>query len=119
MKIVKAIIILIFSFYPLIGYPNGEYRNPFTSLLPGEKARPKAKAKEVDLPALSIEGVLWGNDKHQAIISGEVYSVGDKLKGLNAKIIKIEKNTVFISFGDKVYERKITKRTSKRRRRRR
>lgn len=113
MKIIKILIILVFILLPSWSYSKSLYRNPFASLLPTERIKPVGKKEGVELPPLSIEGVLWGSDRPQTIIDGEVYSVGDKLKGLEAKVFRIEKNVVFISYGDKIYEEKISKKERK------
>ena len=68
---------------------------------------------------MRIEGVLWGSDTPQAIIEGEVYKVGDSLKGIDARIIRIDRNIVFITYGDRVYERTITKSESENQKRKR
>ncbi|MCQ9204688.1 MAG: hypothetical protein NG737_00005 [Omnitrophica bacterium] len=114
MKTIKILIIFVFILLPSLAYSKSVYRNPFASLIPTDRPKPAGKKREVELPSLSIEGVLWGNDKPQTIIDGEVYSVGDKLKGLEAKVFRIEKNVVFISYGDKIYEEKISKKEGKR-----
>jgi type II secretory pathway component PulC len=76
-------------------------RDPFESILPKEDIRLKkredsAKA-QVSAPKLTVEGILWGTDKPQAIINGDVYGVGDVVKGMpQTKIHKIEKGSVII-----------------------
>ncbi|MBP7088077.1 MAG: hypothetical protein KBB01_02120 [Candidatus Omnitrophica bacterium] len=81
------------------------YYDPFTPLIPMEaETDASGRIKEDAIPPLAIEGVLWDSDLSQAIISGEVYKVGDTLKGIDAKVIRIEKNTVFISFKNKIFE---------------
>ncbi len=85
-----------------------DYRDPFISVLP-VKEDPKVKFPKttrkgkVSLPPLGIEGILWGGDNPQTIINGEVYRVGDTIKGVEAKILRIEKNTVLISYGDRIF----------------
>lgn len=85
--------------------------DPFESVLPKEEkgtVKKKRTRKEVrNLPEwIIVEGVLWGNRKPQVIISGEVYKVGDKIKGLDADIFKIQKNNVFISYSGKIFKEK-------------
>ena len=100
------IVILVLLFLPLSVYPQRDYRDPFESLLPQEepKSQTRKRKKKRKFPTLSIEGVLWGSDIPQTIINGEVYKIGDKIKGSEAKIIRIEKNIVFISYDEKVYK---------------
>ena len=81
------------------------YYDPFIPLIPMEaETDASGRVKEETIPPLKIEGVLWDSDLSQAIISGEVYKVGDTLKSIDAKVIRIEKNTVFISFKNKIFE---------------
>lgn len=110
-----------FLFCASLAYSQGKYKDPFASLLPqevketetvdrkpGEKRAVVAETEE-PLPSLVLQGVLWGGDFPQVIIEGDVYRVGDKLKNLDARIFKIEKNTVFISYGAKIYKIKVGK----------
>ncbi len=89
--------------------PFGDYKDPFESLLPKEVDESGAAGKlsgqaELGPPDITIEGILWGTDEPQAIIDGDVYSVGDTLQGVEAKVFKIKENIVFISYGEKIYE---------------
>ena len=88
-----------------------DYRDPFESLIPmeveGEQEGLTPEKKEASLPSLNVQGVLWGTDSPQTIIEGEVYKVGDEIEGVkNAQVFRIEKNTVFISYKNKIYELK-------------
>lgn len=87
------------------------HKDPFESYLPketetGRLFSPK-KNEEVGPPPITIEGVLWGSNKPMAIIDGEVYGVGDTLLTVEAKVFKIKDNTVFISYGERIYEMNI------------
>ncbi|MBD3264832.1 MAG: hypothetical protein GF375_06995 [Candidatus Omnitrophica bacterium] len=89
------------------------YKDPFEPLVLTDEAKEKKKTEgttpeeeKAFLNSVNLEGVLWGGDDPQAIISGEVYRVGDKLKSIDAKVFKIEGNTVVISYGEKIYEMK-------------
>ena len=85
------------------------FRDPFDPAIPQEKGPPgppKGPQGEdvITPPEVTIEGVLWGTDKPQAIIDGEVYKEGDTLKTVDAQVFRIENNTVFIRHKGKVFE---------------
>ena len=90
-------------------YPQGSdkenYRDPFLSILPEDvkitDSEAQKRTKDAP-PPVAINGILWNSDNPQTIIDGGVYSVGDKLINLEAQVFKIRKNTVFISYGDKI-----------------
>jgi hypothetical protein len=88
------------------------YRDPFLSILPEDvkitDSEAQKRVKDTP-PPVAVNGILWNSDNPQAIIDGGVYSVGDKLIGLEAQVFKIRKNTVFISYGDKIFEMKTKK----------
>ena len=102
--------ILFFLAYPLIGYSQDSYRDPFASLLlepllfEEEVETAEEEKEEVGPPLVTIEGILWGTVKPLAIIDGEVYKAGDKIKDIDAKIFKIEKKAVFIYYGNKIHK---------------
>lgn len=105
MKLSILIIILIFCL-PIV--VDAGYRDPFESVLPEpvdeRRVTPAREAAIRDLPRwIALEGVIWGTDLPQAIISGQVYFVGDSIKGIDATITEIRNNVVFISFGDRVF----------------
>ena len=114
---VKSVFILLltFLFFVDFSYAENQSKDPFESLLPQvveeeeEGAEEMTKETEEFLPDMVIQGILWGGDSGQAIIDGEVYKVGDKLKDIDAQIFKIEKNAVFIFYEEKVYRMKTGK----------
>ena len=107
--------ILLFLVFSLIGisvYCQDAYKDPFRSLLPEDDAEVKKAAKgetKGELPSIAIQGVLWGSKAPQTVIDGEVYYVGDKLLNIDASVFKIEKNVVFISYGEKIFRLKVQK----------
>ncbi|MFH1519311.1 MAG: hypothetical protein ABIE75_01905 [Candidatus Omnitrophota bacterium] len=110
----KRVFIFIMTFFFLkLTYSQDKYKDPFEPLLPQSKKVEEVKTEEIDqeaektLPPIVLQGVLWGSDTPQAIIDGEVYKIGDKLQDLDAKLFKIDKNIVFISYGEKIHEIKI------------
>lgn len=83
--------------------------DPFVSLLPQKGDKGLSGKKIVSPPPITIEGALWNTDTPQAIIDGDVYKVGDKLKGYDAKIYKIEGNVVSIFYEGRLFEMKVSR----------
>ncbi len=113
----KFIIVILVSAL-LLGpvYSQTGYKDPFEPLIKEETDEKGRSTKETiieepkELPAsMVVEGVLWGTDKPLAIINGEVYKVGDTIKGVGARIFKIEDNSVYIGYGEKIYKMKVEK----------
>ncbi|MBU2474242.1 MAG: hypothetical protein KKG91_05860 [Candidatus Omnitrophica bacterium] len=112
MKIIKIVFLLLFLLLPILLYSAESYRNPFESLLPKEEAKVSELASQEAAKPLDvvIQGVLWGSAIPQAIIDGDVYKVGDKLKSIeNASLLRITDNVVFIVQGDKVHKMTVKK----------
>jgi type II secretory pathway component PulC len=85
------------------------FKDPFESYLPKEseeyaKTRKGDAAEDLGPPPITINGVLWGTETPSVIIDGDVYRVGDTLKSLDAKVFKINKNVVFITYGERIFE---------------
>ncbi|NQT28711.1 MAG: hypothetical protein HQ570_03850 [Candidatus Omnitrophica bacterium] len=100
-------------------YSQSKYKDPFESLLP-QKVEIKIRGEEEgqekmisdteeSIPFVVVQGILWRSDFPQVIIGGEVYRVGDKLKDIDAQVLKIENGEVFISYGEKIYKMRIKK----------
>lgn len=104
MKIFLLLISLIFLFPGLLA---AGYRDPFESVLPKEEPRAARREPERrELPDwVVVEGVIWGSERPQVIISGQVYSVGDSIRNLDAAVTEIKKNVVFIAYDDRVFRR--------------
>ena len=94
-------------------YTAGLLRDPLKSMLPKLPSPPSARsqsgtattdrhtvpAKPVrsSLPSsLTIQGLVWGGPRPQAIINGRVYSVGDTVSG--GKIISINRDGVRLDY---------------------
>jgi len=107
--------ILVSSGLLSFSYSQSEYKDPFEPVLPHEvKAEEEGQEKitsktEEALLSIVVQGILWGGDFPQVIIDGGVYKSGDRLKDVDAQVFKIEKGTVFISDGEKIYRMKIGK----------
>ena len=95
-------------------YSQEGYKDPFEPVLPEEREETEevdgvSEETRVLPPEVVVEGVLWGTGSPQAIINSEVYKVGDAIKDLGAKVLKIEQNIVFITYGGKIYRLEIKK----------
>jgi type II secretory pathway component PulC len=104
MKVIAYCVALLFL-GPLMGF--SEERDPFESVLPQDTTAPTSNvvaSADVNPPSVKIEGILWGTDQPAAIIDGEVYKVGDTLKTVNGKLCRIEKDSVFIEYNNKIFE---------------
>ncbi len=84
-------------------YTADNYRDPFHDINTKPvvaKPRPGEITPKLELPAMKVQGVLWGGRFNQAIINGGVLMEGDTVEG--AKIVSIEKNKiVFLYRGSK------------------
>ncbi len=104
---------IIFFFCFVFACVQGEARDPFKRLLPEKRkvtqtsgaGQKKIRKTGEDITLeVRVDGVFWGTEKPQAIIDGEVYIVGDKLKNNpDAVITKIENNAVTIILEEKVF----------------
>jgi len=79
---------------PVQKYIKGESRDPFHGLIEESSAK---GAVETPMPALVVQGVVWGTSLPQAIINGQVVKIGDTIE--KARIIDITKDGVVIFFG--------------------
>ncbi len=59
-------------------------------------------APAVALPALKLQGILWGTRRPQAIINRRILSIGDTIE--EARIVSIRKDGVTMSFGGQTFE---------------
>lgn len=107
MRIAVCFMIIVSSVFILtsdllaVNYKAGNLRNPFESTLPTdiEKA-----SKDAPMPSLTIDGLVWGSEKPQAIINDTVVQLGDEIQG--AKLIDISKEGVTVIYNGKLYELK-------------
>lgn len=74
------------------------FANPFTPL---QEETIKPVVKEVKLPELTVQGLMWGGKYPQAIINDRVVKVGDTIEG--ATITGINRLQVLVVFADKQY----------------
>ena len=95
----------------MLEYNAETFRDPMKSLLPTEPVQPAALSvaqetepklpppqAEPEAPVATLEGMVWGGRFPQAIINGEVYSVGDTIDG--ALITAIDRGGVTVETSD-------------------
>lgn len=93
-------------------YMADRLRDPMISLLPRPPVEEPAQAalprpgsewpasgtsKTVPVPILTVEGVVWGGVRPQALVNGKLYDVGQMVEG--AKIISIARSEVTVELG--------------------
>lgn len=96
-------------------------RNPFVPVIPPPKIvetpveqpvrkvdniitvpqAPPQRRPPVPPPSLSIQGIVWGGDRPQAIIGGKVVGVGDTVQGV--KIVSIRKSGIDVLSGGRKF----------------
>ena len=105
----------------LMGTPNASLnqaygqvavKDPFVPLLPQPKSNDADTISSPESEALpelkvNVQGALWDSPQPMAIIDGDVYKEGDLFLGGEAKLYRVEQNTVFILYKGIMYERKV------------
>ncbi len=102
-----------------VEYVGANYRDPFelplalrAPIVPSEEELPAGvePEAEVGLPAIRVEGMIWGSERPQAIIDGEVYDVGDVVEVYDvgdvveeAEIIGIDREGVTLFYKDRKF----------------
>jgi len=95
-----------------------DLRDPFDSLLPATLPVPMGQGSlppegttvlpppvsQDKGPDLKVQGVLWGTNKPQVLIEGNIYGVGDDIKGMDAKIYAIKKNKISVVYQGRLYQ---------------
>lgn len=74
-------------------------RDPFESLLPqevGPTSAQQAAAEEVTLPALHLQGLVYGQLKPRAIIDGQVVGEGDRINDI--EVLQIQRDGVLLFY---------------------
>jgi len=83
---------------PKVEYSAENLRDPFRTNLPQEQTSERGPGTEgaLPLPALNIQGIVWGGKLPQAIINNQVVKVGDTVEGV--RIIDINKKGITLLF---------------------
>ncbi len=86
-----------------VEYKSGGLRDPFYQEKKPEviKKIEEAAAQKKPLPALKIQGIVWGSSIPQAIINNKVLKIGDKIEDVS--IVEINREGVVISFEKQKY----------------
>jgi Tfp pilus assembly protein PilP len=94
---------------PVVEYKSGKLRDPFRTYFVKEEVKkdspqenPDMPKPEFDLSKLKVQGIVWGGKSPQAIINGQVLSVGDLIEG--AQIVSIEKKGITLSFVGAIFD---------------
>lgn len=87
-------------------YKAEDLKDPFQSYAEKEGAPLGKKEEEAEiskepLPALTVQGVIWGGNLPQAIINNKVVKIGDTQEGVS--IVDINKNGVIVFFKGRKY----------------
>jgi len=106
------VLVFLSAHWPV--YSQVTYKDPFESpflkaLDSEEEEVEEVVEKDLGPPPVTIEGIFWTAKNPLAIIDGEVYQAGAKIKDVDAKVFKIDKGAVFIYFGNKLHQVKIKK----------
>jgi type II secretory pathway component PulC len=113
MKKIALIMLLCMAFVNIsYGQEATSNEDPFEQLVPKELTsgtETTSEKTEVQAPALTVEGILWGTSMPQVIINGEVYKTGDSLKNMDGKVYKIEKDSVFVFYSGRLFEMSVSK----------
>ena len=72
-----------------------------TKVVPQPSEVPGGVNKEMPLPRLVIQGVVWGSNLPQVIINNKVLKIGDTIEG--ARISAISKEGVVLFYGNQQY----------------
>lgn len=89
---------------PRIEYTSDRLKDPFQSNLKKEITIVTASVEEaavLPLPALTIQGVIWGGSSPCAIINNKVVRIGDTIEG--ARITEIKKEGITVLFNGGVH----------------
>jgi len=86
-------------FMPL--FPKKIQTEPDTPIIPS--IQPNLLTPEEVQELVELQGVFWEIDTPQVIIDGQIYSEQDTVDGMDAEIIKIDKNNVTIRYGEGFY----------------
>jgi len=82
-----------------IEYKSEDLRNPFEEEKIETKEEPPEEKEAEPLPALRVQGIVWGGSVPQAIINDKVVRVGDTIEGV--RITDINKSGVSVFFGNR------------------
>ncbi|MCX5694513.1 MAG: hypothetical protein NT014_05270 [Candidatus Omnitrophica bacterium] len=80
---------------PVMEYQSAQLRDPFRTYFVKEEPKPVPSR-------LSVQGIIWGVKVPQAIINGNIFTIGDLIEG--AEIVSIEKKGITLSFNGAIFD---------------
>ena len=87
---------------PSVEYKAESLKDPFLEYGKKQEASPDKAAVQVKpLPALTVQGIVWGGPIPQAIINRKVFAVGDVID--EAKITRIDKEGIELFYAGRTY----------------
>lgn len=92
---------------PTLEYSAEQLRDPFVEIITEDTGLAKMEGnksqqeQKKSLPALTVQGLIWGGSLNQAIINNKVVKAGDTLEG--ARIVSIEKEGILVLFEGQQY----------------
>lgn len=90
---------------PKVEYGAQGLRDPFLPLITEKKTEGASLSQQIEvksLPALTVQGLIWGGAFPQAIINNKVVKVGDTIG--EVKIIEISKEGVTVLFANREHK---------------
>ena len=79
-----------------VEYTGNEFHDPFSDGSEGVDIK-----QEIMGLTLSLEGVVWNSDKPQAVISGKIVTVGQKVN--KAEVLEIKRDGVKMKYKQQVF----------------
>ena len=86
---------------PVVEYSADALKDPFVEYGKQQAPVSETAAPVKPLPAMSVQGIVWGGPVPQAIINGKVFKLGDNIN--EAKITGINKEGVELFYGGREY----------------
>lgn len=85
-----------------IEYKSEDLKDPFQEEKIEIQEEQQQEQEARPLPALNVQGIVWGGNLLQAIINNKVVRVGDTIEG--ARISDISQSGVTLFFGNRQYK---------------
>lgn len=91
---------------PVVVRPRVEYKaeglkDPFQGVKKKADEKSPQETVKVQLPVLTVQGIVWGSTLPQAIINNRVLKIGDTIEG--ARVIDVNKDGVTLFYGGQQY----------------
>lgn len=86
---------------PLVEYTSSTLRDPFQGVNTRPASGSQAQVQVKELPAMTVQGIMWGGKFNQAIVNSKVIKAGDSIEG--AQVVSIEKNKIVLIYESRKY----------------